>query len=183
MNSTLRGPAMVLVAALFAPTVGAETNISFAAGTDFRSLKSFAIRDGAIASDKPEINNRLFRQRLEASIRAALLKKGLTESRDKPEVWVTYSVRDKEVRAVERMAPTRMGGGGRGAGAADVIIQGPVATPVIYNEGVLVIDINNASNSLLWRGTLDDRAATAPKLSKQLSKDALKLLARYPPGK
>jgi hypothetical protein len=183
MNGTLRWLAAVAVFALFARSVGAETNISFAAGTDFRSLKSFTIRDGAIASDKPEINNRLFRQRLETSIRAALLKKGLTETRDKPDVWVTYSVRDKEVRAVERVAPSRMGGGGRGPGAADVAIQGPVATPVIYNEGVLVIDINNASNSLLWRGTLDDRAATAPKLSKQLSEDALKLLAKYPPKK
>jgi hypothetical protein len=39
------------------------------------------------------------------------------------------------------------------------------------------------SNSLLWRGTLENRAANAPQLSKRLSEDAGKLLAKYPPGK
>ena len=173
--------AIVLVAAL-APVAGAQTDITFAAGTDFRSLKTFAIRDGVIDSDKPEINNRLFRQRLESSIRAALIKKGLREAPDQPDAWVTYSVRDKEVRAVQRLGPTRIPGA-RGQGGPEVIVQGPQATPVLYNEGVLVIDLSSASNSLLWRGTQQDRAASAPKLSKQLSENARKLLARFPPKK
>lgn len=185
MNSMLRWLSAVVIVAAFAPPVRAAGDISFAPGTDFRALRTFAIRDGAINSDKMEIDNRLFRQRLEASIRAALLKKGLKEIADKPDVWVTYSVSHKDVRAVERLAPTRMGGGGPGGpGGAGAIIQaGPPAAPVLYTEGVLVIDISNASNSLLWRGTQNLRAASAPRLSKQLSEDAGKLLGKYPAAK
>jgi hypothetical protein len=182
MNSRLRWLAIVMAVAL-APVAGAQSDISFAAGTDFRSLKTFAIRDGVIESDKLEINNRLFRQRLESSIRAALIKKGLREQPDKPDTWVTYTVRDKEVRAVQRLGPTRIPGSRGQGGAPDVVIQGPPATPVLYNEGVLVIDLSNASNSLLWRGTQQDRAGSAPKLSKQLSENARKLLAKFPPKK
>ncbi|MEO6078451.1 MAG: DUF4136 domain-containing protein [Steroidobacteraceae bacterium] len=180
MKSMLRWLLAAVIFAPLAPPVSAASDISFAAGTDFRSLRTFAIREGGIVSDKLEISNRLFRQRLHASIRAALLKKGLRETPDKPDVWVTYSVTDKDVRAVARMGQTRIRGG---RGAPDVVLQGPPATPVLYTEGVLVIDISNASNSLLWRGTLEDRAASAPQLSKQLSEDASKLLAKYPPGR
>jgi hypothetical protein len=172
--------AVVIVTASGLPVARAESDISFAAGTDYRSLKTFAIREGSIVSDKLEINNRLFRQRLESSIRAALLKKGLKETPDKPDVWVTYSVRDKDVRGVERLGPTRMSGG---PGGPDMVIRAPPANPVLYTEGVLVIDISNASNALLWRGTEQDRAKSAPLLSKQLSEDARKLLTKYPPGR
>jgi hypothetical protein len=181
MKSMLRWLAGVVFVAAFAPgIVSAASDVSFAAGTDFRSLTTFAIREAVIASDKLEINNRLFRQRLEASIRAALLKKGLKEASSNPHVWVTYSVRDKDVRAVERVRPTRIRGG---PASHDVVIEAPVAYPVLYTESVLVIDFSNASNSLLWRGTLENRAASAPQLSKQLSEDARKLLAKYPPHK
>jgi hypothetical protein len=183
MNSMLRWLAAVLIVAAFAPPVSAASDISFAPGTDFRALRTFSIRAGAITSDKLEIDNRLFRQRLEASIRAALLKKRLKEIADKPDISVTYSVSHKDVRAVERLGPTRMGGGGPGGGGPGVVIQAPPAAPVLYTEGVLVIDINNASNSLLWRGTQDLRAASAPRLSKQLSEDARKLLGKYPPAR
>jgi hypothetical protein len=181
MNDMLRWPVVFMIVAVFAaPPLRAASDISFSAGTDFRALKSFAIREGSIASDKPEINNRLFRQRLESSIRAALIKKGLQEKPDKPDVWVTYSVRDKDVRAVERVAPTRMSGG---PGGPDMVMRGPPANPVLYTEGVLVIDVSSASNALLWRGTEQDRANSTPLLSKKLSEDARKLLAKYPPAK
>jgi len=180
-----RWPGALLFAAVFASaTTWAGSDISFAPGTDFRSLRTFTLVPGDIASDKPEINNRLFRQRLESSIRAALLKKGLKEDPSgKADVSVTYSVRDKDVRAVERQGPTRIPGG-RGAGgqaAPDIVVRTPVAVPKLYTEGVLVIDISNASKSLLWRGTHEDRASSSPLLSKQLSEDARKLLAGYPP--
>jgi hypothetical protein len=183
MKRMLRWLRGMAIAAAFVPgIVSAASDVSFAAGTDFRSLSTFAIREGVIASDKLEINNRLFRQRLEASIRAALLKKGLKETSSNPQVWVTYSVRDKDVRAVERVRPTRIRGSGP-TGADIAAIQTPLANPVLYTEGVLVIDFSNMSNSLLWRGTLENRAASAPQLSKRLSEDAGKLLAKYPPGK
>jgi hypothetical protein len=171
--------AAVVIVAAFAPPVGAASDISFAQGTDFRAFRTFAIRDGGIASDKLEINNRLFRQRLESSIRAALLKKGFRETSDKPDVWVTYSLRDKDVRTVERMRPTRIAGGPAGP---EIGMQTPPANPVLYTEGMLVIDVSNASQSLLWRGSHEDRAASAPQLSKRFSDNARKLLAKFPPG-
>jgi len=182
----MRGLAALALAALASTPIIAGSDISFAPGTDFSTLRTFSIREGVISSDKLEINNRLFRQRLESGIRATLLKKGLRETSDKPDVWVTYSVRDKDVRAVERRGPTRLPGGpgGRnGGGAPDIVVPAPAATPRLYTEGVLVVDLVTGADSLLWRGTFEDRAASSPQLSRQLSEDARKLLAGYPPRK
>jgi hypothetical protein len=154
----------ITLGALLAPALASadDSDVSFDASVDFRALRTFAIVQGHLTTDKPEIDNRLFRQRLEDSIRATLLEKGLTEVAERPDVSVSWYFHDTDVSAVER-------GTGRGP------------NPVLYTQGTLVIDLNNASNSLLWRGTWRDQERNGPKLSRKLSGDARKLLSRYPP--
>src|SRR5215207_7069811 len=98
--------------ALFAasPASADESHVSFDAGVDFKALKTFAIRGGRFDSAKPEIDNRLFRQRMEDSIRAALAKKGLVEAASDADVVVTYHIDDKDVSAVQRLGPARVRG-------------------------------------------------------------------------
>ncbi len=174
---------LLLAATAFAllesqPAIADDSSVSFDAGVDFKALKTFAIRGGRLHSNKPEIDNRLFRQRMEDSIRLALAKKGLTEAASDSDVVVTYHFDDKDVSAVDRRGPIRVRGS-RGNPGFVIPTTGPV--PVLYTEGTLVIDITNAAQSLLWRGTSRDEERNGPKLSRKLSGDARKLLAKYPP--
>lgn len=156
----------------------AASDVSFDAGVDFRAIRTFAIAAGHVASAKPEIDNRLFRQRMEGSIRAALLKKGLAEVADHPHVSVTYYFQDKDVSGVARLEPIRVP---PSTVAPGFVIAGSGPRPVLYTEGTLVIDLADASNALLWRGTWRDSEDSGPKLSRSLSENAGRLLAKFPP--
>jgi Domain of unknown function (DUF4136) len=157
---------------------GEQHDVSFAAGVDFRALKTFAIATAEITSSKPEIDNRLFRQRMEEAIRTTLIKKGMREVAEHADFSVQFSFHDQDVSAVQRTRPTRLPDTAAGRGS---VIPGTGPTPVLYTEGTLVIDINDASASLLWRGTWRDREQSGPQLSRNLSEDARKLLADFPP--
>lgn len=172
--------ALVACAAL-APAAGrtADTSdISFEPSVDFSALRTFAIRAGQISSDKPEIDNRLFRQRMENSIRTALEKKGLQEDLSRPDMWVSYSFHDRDGNAVNRQPAMRVRGSPQARG---FVIPASGPSPVLYTEGTLVIDLTDASGSLLWRGTWRDREQSGPRLSRNLSEDARTLLSKFPP--
>jgi hypothetical protein len=151
-------------------------SVTFEAGVDFRAFRTFAIADGRINASKPEINNRLFRQRMDNAIRAALVSKGLKEVTDRPDMIVRYQISDGDFSVVERRQPVRIPGQD-----PPNLPLGP--TPVLYTEGTLIIDMFNASDTLVWRGTYRDRETKSPSLSRNLSVDARKLLAKYPPRK
>ncbi len=151
--------------------------MTFEAAVDFKSLRTFAITEGRIDSRKPEMDNRLFRQRMSDAIRAELVSRGLTEVAASPDFTVTYWFADGDFSVVERRPAMRVPDipGQRN----QVIPGGPV--PVLYTEGTLIIDMFNASNTLIWRGTYRDRETKTPSLSRNLSIDARKLLGKYPP--
>jgi hypothetical protein len=169
------------LAIILAPAIGttADTHdVNFIASVDFGALKTFAIRSGQITSEKPEIDNRLFRQRMEDSIRAALLQKGLQEAGSHPDMTVTWSYGDKNVSGVERTGPTRIPDTAQARG---YVVPGAGPSPTMYTEGTLVIDVLDASNSLVWHGTWRDQEQSGPTLSRNLSDDAMKLLREFPP--
>jgi len=173
-------PALALLGAL-AWAAGAQADshdVSYAPGIDFRSLKTFSVRSGQIRSAKPEIDNRLFRQRMEDSIVAALRARGLREETDHPDMIVTYSFQDRNVSEVERRGPTRIG---PSPGVRGFVIPGSGPTPVLFTDGTLVVDIDDTQGSLLWRGTWHDQEDSGPSLSRNLSEDARKLVALFPP--
>jgi hypothetical protein len=151
-------------------------SITFEADADFRAISSFAIAEGQIHVNKPEINNRLFRQRMDDAIRAALTSKGLKEVTDRPDVTVSYQISDGDFSVVERRQPLRIPG-------QDPPNMPVRHTPVLYTEGTLVVDVFNASNTLIWRGTYRDRETKTPSLSRNLSVDARKLLSKFPSQK
>jgi hypothetical protein len=114
---------------------------------------------------------------MEGAIRAALLAKGLKEVADRPDITVTYRISDGDFSDVERRPNVRVPGTANQDGYN--IPVGP--TPVLYTEGTLIVDISNASNTLIWRGTYRDRETKSPALSRNLSVDAGKLLSKFPP--
>jgi len=154
-------------------------DISFDANTDFRALRSFAIGEGQTTSRffQPEIDNRLFLQRMRSSIRTVLTAKGLKETADRPDLSVAFHVVNADYATVERREPMRVPDSPAARGF--VIPGGP--EPLLFTAGTLVIDLVDASGTLVWRGTWHERESSGPKLSGKLSEDARKLLSNYPP--
>lgn len=156
-----------------------DHDISFDPGTDFKALRTFAIGEGHTSSRyfQPEIDNRLFLQRMRSSIRAALVARGLKETTDRPDLTVAFQVTNADYATVTRREPVRVpdSPGARGF----MIPGGP--EPQLFIAGTLVIDLTDASGKLVWRGTWHDRERSGPKLSGKLSEDARKLLTKYPP--
>ncbi len=173
-------PMVVAVYAMLASGIAGAAegaSITFENAVDFRALRTFAIVDGRIDARKPEINNRLFRQRMDDAIRAALTSKGLKEVADRPDMTVTYRIADGDYSVVERRPNVWVPRTANQQGFN--IPVGP--KPVLFTEGTLIVDISNASNTLVWRGTYRDRETKSPSLSRNLSQDASKLLSKYPP--
>lgn len=179
MNSPLA--ALFLLVAALAPVAGTaatDAAVTFDAATDFSRLRTYALREGVIRSAKPEIDNRLFRQRMDDAIRARLNRKGLEEVPVSPALVVTYSFTDADYSQVERTPPTRIPDA---PGQRGFIVPGSGPNPVLFTEGTLVIDVFDASGELLWRGTLHHRERSGPKLSASLPGYGRKLLSKFPP--
>jgi hypothetical protein len=158
-----------------------DQHIDFDEKVDFSSLKTFAIRDAKINSQKPEFNNRLFVQKIGEAIRLELTAKGLKETADRPDILVNFSLSGKDYSTVERHPGTRVPDtpGHRG-----YVVEGTGPTSVLSSEGTLVIDlIANASGGLIWRGTYRDEESSPPRLARKLPIDAKKLLSEFPPKK
>jgi hypothetical protein len=156
-------------------------SISFEASVDYRALQTFSIRAGRIDSPKPEVDNRLFRQRMDDSIRTALTKKGLHEVTTNPDLVVTFHFSDADFSEVQRTQPVRVPPiPGQQPG---FVVPGLGPRPELFTEGTLVIDVFDAAGSLVWRGTWRNREWSGPTLSRKLSEDARKLLSKFPPKK
>lgn len=170
--------AVVLCAVLLAD----DRHVDFDANADFSRIRTFAIREGRVDSQKPELNNRLFVQKVEAAIRAALTGKGLKETADRPDVFVGFSVAGLDYSTVERHPATRIPDGP--GGQRGYVVEGTGPESVLSSEGTLVIDMTaSPSGTLLWRGTYRDEESGGPTLARKLPGDARKLLSEYPPRK
>lgn len=173
------GAIVLLALGSDAATAADSGSITFEPGIDFRALKTFALRAGSIQSQEPEINNRLFRQRMDDSLRSVLKKKGLTEVEASPDITVTWAFADRDIEDVQRTPPLRVPPiPGQQPG---FVLPGSEPRSVHSTEGMLAIDIYNATGGLLWRGTRRNRERTPSALSRQLSEDARKLIGKYPP--
>lgn len=181
MNSRKRRAILsgfTLVAALACGAVSAaDSTINVDETANFPAIRTFAIYESRLDTRKPEVDNRLFRQRMNNSIRAALTAKGLKEVAENPDARVTFEFTDADYSLVERRPDVRM----RDApGQPGVVIPGG-PTQNLFTEGTLTIDVfTAANNTLVWRGTWRERAESGPTLSRELSRDASKLLEKYP---
>jgi hypothetical protein len=176
------GCALLGAALLFAGVAAAfevDHDISFDANADFTALRTFSVGEGRTTSRffQPEIDNRLFLQRMRNSIRAALTAKGLKETADRADLAVTFQVTNADYATVGRREPLRIPDSRAARGY--VIPGGP--EPLLFTAGTLVIDLTDSSGTLVWRGTWHERERSGPKLSGKLSEDARKLLSKYPP--
>ena len=88
-----------------------DRSVDFDATADFSKIKTFAIREGKVSSQKPELNNRLFVQKLAETIRAELAAKGLKETADRPDMFVDFSIAGLDYSIVGGQRAERVPGG------------------------------------------------------------------------
>ncbi len=161
-----------------------ESNVNFDITFDFSKVTTFAIRPGRIDSQKPELNNRLFLQKVDEAIRAALVARRLKEIADRPDVFVAFSVAVTDYSVTGGQRATRIPDGPRGSGIRGEVIPGTGPIPELFTEGTLVIDITaGPTAALVWRGTYRDEERSGPRLARSLPEDATELLSKYPPRK
>src|SRR5262249_11795826 len=153
MNRPLGIALLLLAGAAAAGEVSHD--VSFETNADFSALKTFTIGEGQTSSRffEPEIDNRLFLQRMRNTIRAALTAKGWKETADRADLAVAFHVVDADYTSVDRREPVRIpdSPGARGY----VIPGGP--EPQLFIAGTLVIDLTDSSGKLVWRGTWHER--------------------------
>jgi len=138
------------------PLLADEHNVDFDSHTDFAALKTFALREAKVYSPRPELNNPLLARKVGDAIRAALLAKGLQETKT-PDILVDYSITGEDFSA-------QRGG------------------PAEFSQGTLVIDlVKRDSNMLVWRSVYRDNEKNNAKLAQKLPEDVKKSLSGYPP--
>ena len=152
-----------------------DRTILFDPEVDFSTFKTFALRDGTMDSQRPELNSAITIKKLTDTVRGALIGRGLKESPDPADLVVEYSVKAQDfgLGIFGRANPI----GSRGRGGAQA------STPD-FTDATLVIDLKAGDpRAMVWRGVYRDTESTAPKLADALPKHATKLLSEYPPKK
>jgi Domain of unknown function (DUF4136) len=171
------GMACVVLALSSAVLLADDHSVIFDEEVDFSTFKTFAVHEGHMASERPELNFPAVMKTLDAAIRSALTASDLKEVTNRPDLVVEYSVTGVDY-GIGPFGRANVLGAGRGGG------RGPRASalPVDFTEATLVIDLKHGDPAtLLWRGVYHDAENDAKKLGEALPKDAAKLLSEYPP--
>ena len=151
--------------------VADDSDIEFDPQADFSSYKTFTIREGQLATQKPELNSPLIRKKIEDNIRLQLVAKGLREVQAQADLVVTFRFGAADRRQVEAFPAGRFGRGRR-------------LETFRFTEGTLVVNLlDRGGRDMVWRGIYRDDESNASKLSDKLPDDIKKLFSEYPPKK
>lgn len=153
---------------------------------DFSILKTYEWQ----TKTQPEtgdirVDNPLLDARIRSAINDSLVKRGYQRiAQGKPDFYVAYKY---QIRSKIESDDVGVGvgigwGGGRRFGGIGVDSGRQISA---YDEGLLVIDLNDASeNALLWRGTGTarvDQHATPEEITKGIYETVDKILSQFPP--
>jgi hypothetical protein len=141
-----------------------DLNVQQDPRADLSMFKTFGLRGGTIKSERPELDNPLFANKVSRSIRTALIARGLTEATGSPDLLVDFTITGADISTTERTA-----------------VRGVGPRSVRSTEATLVIDLKRPGTaSSVWRGVYRDDEKTGSKLVRKLPEDAKKLIDRFP---
>lgn len=173
---------VALVLALASPATASDHIIDFDHQVDFSAVRTFAMRGMAIRIDRPEVNSPLVQDRINASVRTALVARGLREVSGDADVIVDWTVSGQRFAINEwgHAIPLDDVPGERRAPPGNPWRD----LPESFVDGVLVVDLTaQASGLLVWRGVLRNRERGSARLAHSLPDHARRLLAGYPKGR
>jgi hypothetical protein len=173
--------ALVLVGIAGGTAHAAKPNIQWDNAYDFSSVRTYQWQptDSPLATDNPLMHNRV-----EAGIEARLKNAGLTETRENPDVYVTYhTTTETNVRLDSDSLGYGYGGfGGPGWGAWGYGFNGPISTTTTvstYDTNTLIVDIVDANRSqLVWRGSYARVFSENPQKAEKQVDAAIEAMAR-----
>lgn len=179
---------ILLLVALSVLTLGACTpqlkvTTDYDRKVDFSKYKTFSLY---VPEEKNQTISQLNRNRIEAAVKAEIIKKGLTEATSNPDVLVNVVTIIKNQQQVT--ANTNYYGYGgyyRPYGWGGGMAMGQTTYNVTdYKDGSLIIEIIDANaKSLVWEGIGNqeiDKPMENP--DQQIQTIVAKILAGYPPG-
>ena len=155
----------------------------FDRNADFSHFRTYSFLGGHIwVNGVPDDGNTLVKDRIRASVVAALAARGMTESTDKPDLYVTYMAGARRRTEIEATAPFSPGVGPYwGVGGW----WGPMYTDWwarTYTEGTLIIDLIDApARKLVWRAYAQSEIST-PASAEKIGKSVDKAFKNYPPA-
>ncbi|HXT71741.1 MAG TPA: DUF4136 domain-containing protein [Vicinamibacterales bacterium] len=156
-----------LIALLPVAILADDMSVSADPKARFDEFKTFAFRDRKIASDRPELDNRLFVKKLESAVRTGLRAKGVTEAGSNPDLFIDLILVGQDISTA--MAPPARGVGPQ---------------PLRFTAGTLTIDMSRPGETEpVWRGVYRDDETTGSRLVEKLPQDAGKLIDKYPKRK
>ncbi len=178
------------IAALL-PAVAAAQKVryDFAPGTDFSSLKTYALSESAsdmqTISEKTTLYDSPFiKQRTNEAIEAQLQRLGMTRDDNNPDVIVSTNRSFKTEYATYGYYPMwgwgypyHLGSYGFGYGGAGFTEE--------ITVGTLTVDLKNAKDGqLLWRGSAEKSVTNTSKPEKRIkrvNKEVAKIFRHFPP--
>jgi hypothetical protein len=152
-----RVAASLIVLLLFAPALLAgRREVIIDDKADFTRIKTFLMREGQATTTRPELSNRLFLANISDAIRRQLSAKGLTESPDRPDVMVRFTIGQDR----------------------------PHGPSVVFDRGTLVIEMTaRESGASIWHGVYTDETSAPAKVAEKMPGKVQSLLAEFPPKK
>ena len=143
---------LAIVLALAAtPALAQKVNIDYARDFDFEDIKTFQY----VETKDTNMGNPLMADRATSRLKAELVKGGLTEVQENPDIYVTYHFTSKDDTQYVTDSfgyGGYHGGWGRWGGGA----MGGTSTTraYTYTKGTMVIDAYDAAEKrMIWRGT------------------------------
>lgn len=149
--------------------------------TDFSGYKRFTWVAPEIRKiESPILDSELLTDRVRSAVKEVLTRQGFTEVEENANFFITYHTASKEKL---RSSPFSIGigyGGHHGRWGHSVIFDGPDVRS--YEEGVLILDIINCSESkLVWR-SWDKSLVTQKNYSEAAVRQAVEeMLSEFPP--
>lgn len=144
-----------------------DVNVDFDRQADFSKCATYAWAKGQPA-ESPLVDKRIVN-----AIDDALASKGMRKTQDQPGCYVSYQASLKEQKSLQ-VWETGAWRFRSGIGSVDV--------KTVLN-GMLVVDIADASRQLLWRGVAKDTVSDKPeKNQKKLTKVMEKMFKDFPSG-
>ncbi len=165
---------------------GTSVNVDYQPGTDFSVLKSFQVEEKPVTMpDDTRVNSPFILKRISEALKNHLILKGMSPSKDKPDVIAKYHLGIKQELESDASGLS-VGIGSATSHSAIGFVYGIPASEVATNENLMItIDVvKSTTKALLWRGSYTSRleAGSTPESStEQINAMVKAILDKFPP--
>jgi hypothetical protein len=160
----MKWTALILAIAITPVFAADYRHIDFDDKIDFTKFNTFALREGRIHTNAPEVSNPFVRMAIADAIRTGLTAKGLSEARTQAGLIASYEIGTITGRGLDPRTE-------RGSRPQDFQ----------YVDATVVVDLEAGPGNLVWRGVYRDDERNAAKFAGRLTEHIKKLLNEYPP--